>query len=191
MKVGLWKVGGSKDEENRLTLIAPASLSDATNIREVILEFYKDHHWWSKTVIPPFVAYGNISYSSNYFLVSFRKLRRVELSVPQPWFTPANWWRTTVLQDHEGLRYREGIDLLNVRLGVLGKMSTVPALQNQGHYHIRFCIDVNQKKLRHIFLYNRYIRYINYYIDLFIFIILLLFLLSLNTIITYLSFIYF
>jgi len=129
MKTGLWQLGGSKNEESLLTPIVPASLSEATNIREVILEFKSYHRWYEQTVIPPFIAYGNISYSSNYFLVSFQKLRRVELIVPQPWFTPANLWSV----DHSGeLRYRDGIKLVNIRLGVLGKMLTVPALQIQG-----------------------------------------------------------
>jgi hypothetical protein len=128
MRTGLWKLGGAKNEENVLTPFVPASLSDATNIREVILEFKGGEHILNDTFLPPFVAYGNIAYSSNYFLVSFQKLRRVELSVPQPYFRPGDW--SPLYYDREK-KYVDGIRMANDRLGVLAKLLTVPALQIQ------------------------------------------------------------
>jgi hypothetical protein len=47
------------------------------NVREVILEFKGDDGWDDmNAIIPLCIAYGNISYSSNYILVQFQKLKR-------------------------------------------------------------------------------------------------------------------
>jgi hypothetical protein len=126
MKRGLWKIGGSKNAESLLTLMIPASLSDAANIREVILEFKGGENIMNDNFLPPFVAYGNTAYSSNYFLLSFQKLSRVELSVPQPYFTQGDWF--PLYYDRER-KYFDGIKMANDRLGVPAKLSTVLALQ--------------------------------------------------------------
>jgi hypothetical protein len=49
----------------------PTSLSEAANIREVILKFKGGENIMNIHFLLPFVTYGSTTYSSNYFLVSF------------------------------------------------------------------------------------------------------------------------
>ncbi|KAE9381214.1 hypothetical protein N431DRAFT_551368 [Stipitochalara longipes BDJ] len=135
MSTGLWKVGGSTNEESVLTPIIPATLSDSKNIREVILDFVQRS---DDVVIPPFIEYGSIAYSSNYFLVNFKILQRVEMGLPQPHFRRRD---LEFLQDGRESSYMNGIKMVNDRLGVPGKLLTVPALQIQES-------DVEEDELR-------------------------------------------
>jgi hypothetical protein len=127
MKRGLWKIGGSKSEESLLTPMIPASLSDAANIREVILVFKGCENIMNINFLPPFVTYGSTTCSSNYFLVSFNKLRRAELSVPQPYFRQGDW--SPLYYYDRGKKYFHSIKMANDRLCVPTKLPTVPALQ--------------------------------------------------------------
>lgn len=123
MKEGLWKLGVPKDEESVLTPNPPASLSDASNIRELILEFKDKGNF---ETFPPFILYGSVEYSSNYLLTSFHKLRRVDLVLPTQNFDIVNdnW---ILIQDREE-KVADGIKKANARLGVPAKLSRVTAL---------------------------------------------------------------
>jgi hypothetical protein len=132
MKKGLWKVGVSRDEESFLAHIRPAStsistvsLADATNIRVVIVE-YKSEDVVTYATFPPFIGFGNMAYSSNYFLIAFQTLRRVELILSRPYWN-GDPSLANLYYNYE-MRYGEGIRLANERLGVSGKLSRVPAL---------------------------------------------------------------
>ena len=120
MSTGVFKVGSGTEET--LTPKMP-TLSDATNIREVTLVFKRG---LNDIVIPPFIEYGNISYSANYFLIPFERLQRVQIGVPQPWFRKKD---SETLQAEKEESYMSGIKMVNSRLGVLGKLLWVPALQ--------------------------------------------------------------
>jgi hypothetical protein len=127
MKEGLWKLGVLKDEESVLTPIPPASLSDASNIREVILDFKNSY-----SGIPPFLSYGSVAYSLNYFLTSFGKLRRVDLILPR---TNLSISGLPNLERED--KVDEGIKMANARLGVPAKLSSILAL------HIKDGIDAS------------------------------------------------
>lgn len=128
MSKGLWEVGGSKSRlsNSDATDKTQTSLSDAEKIRVVIIEYQGEGDLGTCAAFPPFISFGNMSYSSNYFLVPFQNLKRVELVLPKPYSDGGNLWAP--LYDYwEGI-YGVGIGLANERLGVLGKLSTVSAL---------------------------------------------------------------
>lgn len=79
MRDGLFRL----DTSAELWPTSAAVISDATNIREVILDF-------ADTVpirISPRISYGAVSYHFNYFLRPFRLLHRVEFCYP---WSPTN-----------------------------------------------------------------------------------------------------
>jgi len=128
MSKGLWGVGGSKSRlsSSDATDKTQTSLSDAENIRVVIIEYQSKGELGAYAAFPPFISFGNMSYSSNYFQVPFQNLKRVKLILPKPYSEGGTLWAP--LYDYwEGI-YGVGIGLVNERLGVLGKLSTVSAL---------------------------------------------------------------
>jgi hypothetical protein len=128
MSNGLWEVGGSKlrVSNSDATDKTHTSLSDAENIRVVIIEYPSNGELGTHAAFPPFISFGNVSYSSNYFLLLFQNLKRVELILPKPYSDGGSLW--TPLYDRWESIYGGGIELANERLGVLGKLSTVSAL---------------------------------------------------------------
>jgi hypothetical protein len=128
MSKGLWEVGGSKSRLSNFdaTDKTHTSLSDAANIREVTIEYQNEGELGTCAAFPPFISFGNMSYSSNYFLVPFQNLKRVELILPKPYSDGGTLWMS--LYNYWEKVYSVGIGLANDRLGVLGKLSTVSAL---------------------------------------------------------------
>ncbi|CZR51027.1 uncharacterized protein PAC_00902 [Phialocephala subalpina] len=119
MTTGLWALSRP---DPALTPYQPATLLDATSIRFLTLCFFPDDGSSGKA---PFISVGSVSYSPNYFLVSFPSLVRVELNFeayhalgqsfgasfgPRPW------------------RLREGINIVNKRFGVCAKLTSVVGL---------------------------------------------------------------
>ena len=116
MRSGLWDLASTQSEERLL--------SDASNIREVTLEF--KHEGYSGT-FPPFVVHGGVSYSPNYFLTSFQKLTRVVLSLPSP---PLNG--NAFMHHLREEAVADGLKMAISRLGATPKLSRVLALHIQG-----------------------------------------------------------
>jgi hypothetical protein len=117
MHTGVWNLDVSKGEENFLTPVPQARLSDATNIRSVILDFRA-----ADTELLPFFPHGGMAYSFNFFLSDFHKLKGVELDLP---FRPK-----TEDQEVDSLREKklsDSIELGNSRLGTGAKLSIVTA----------------------------------------------------------------
>lgn len=121
MKEGLWKIIIRKDNKRYLISSPPASISNARNIREVILEFkYKS----SNNVLLPFISHENVEFNLNYFLVHFQHLRRVDLVLPDDWKAAAH---TRQLER----KLAQCIRIVNSRLGLLARLITVPALYSE------------------------------------------------------------
>jgi len=80
MNEGLWELGVSKDDGIIRTDFIPATLADATNIREVILEFPYERGF----VALPYVYLGGVKYHFNYFLAKFHDLKKVTLRLLGP-----------------------------------------------------------------------------------------------------------
>jgi hypothetical protein len=80
MNEGLWELGVSKDDETIRTDFIPATLADAFNIQEVILEFAYEHRF----VAVPYVYLGGVKYHFNYFLAKFHDLKKVTLRLLGP-----------------------------------------------------------------------------------------------------------
>ncbi len=124
MHTGLWKVGSAKDYSDKLTsplhAIIPATISDATNIHQLIVEFIAEHEHEN---ILPFVAFGQVTFSLNYFVAPFKSLERLEMVLPRRSITMDPF---VVLLREKKLEY--GIKMTNSRLKTVGRLEMVPAL---------------------------------------------------------------
>ena len=99
----------------------PCTLSYATNIRHLVIEFRNSR---TSEDILPFTPFGQVTFSPNYFIAPFLKagLKRVEMALPE----------RSLTRDSYELLLREkkldfGIKGLNVKLGVVGCLESVGA----------------------------------------------------------------
>jgi hypothetical protein len=120
LHTGLWKLGVPQEVETSLTPTSQARISDATNIRSVILDF----DMWRPIDedLVPFVSHGGVTYSFNLFLSDFHTLKRVELGLG---------YRIFAGKEEDLLRQKrlsDSIELGNSRFGTGAKLSTVTAI---------------------------------------------------------------
>jgi len=80
MNKGLWELGISKEDKTVRTDFILATLADATNIREITLEFRYENGF----VAIPYVYLGGMRYHFNYFLSKFHDLKKVTLRLLGP-----------------------------------------------------------------------------------------------------------
>jgi hypothetical protein len=118
LDTGLWKLGVPKEGDNFSTPMRQARLSDATNIRSVVLDFTGG----VDEDLVPFVSHGMVAYSFNFFLSDFHTLKRVELKLPDRSSTPDE--EVNLLRKK---RLSDAIELGNSRLGTGAKLSSVTA----------------------------------------------------------------
>jgi hypothetical protein len=135
LHTGLWELGFSKEEEGALSPRCQASLSDATNIRSVVLDF----RGRIDEDLVPFVSHGGVAYSFNFFLSDFHTLKRVELELPD---------RSSTTDEEVNLlrkkRLSDAIELGNSRLGSGAKLSSVTAFHvwyNASDDEVEFWLD--------------------------------------------------
>lgn len=124
MHTGLWKVGSAKDDSDNLTpplhAIILAAIADATNIRQLVVEFKAEPEHEN---ILPFVAFGQVTFSLNYFVAPFKSLKRVEMVLPRRSVTMDPF---VVLLREKKLEY--GIKITNSKMRTVGRLDRVAAL---------------------------------------------------------------
>ncbi|KAH7364111.1 hypothetical protein BKA65DRAFT_129843 [Rhexocercosporidium sp. MPI-PUGE-AT-0058] len=126
MHQGLWAVRhpDADTTSNTTPTYTPATIADAKNIRNLVVEFTSD----PKTEdILPFIAFGQVTFSLNYFIAPFKALTRAEMVMP----------RRSVARDGYVLLLREkkmefGIKGINSKMGAVGRLESVAAFCEVG-----------------------------------------------------------
>ncbi|KAH9215426.1 hypothetical protein DL95DRAFT_138312 [Leptodontidium sp. 2 PMI_412] len=126
MHEGLWKVRHPDADitTTNISVFTPATVADATNIRHLVVEFKSDPETEN---ILPFFAFGQVTFSLNYFTVPFKTLKRVEVVMP----------KRSVTRDGYVLLLREkkmdfGIKGVNSKMGVVGRLESVSGFCEEG-----------------------------------------------------------
>ncbi|KAH7417398.1 hypothetical protein BKA64DRAFT_702167 [Cadophora sp. MPI-SDFR-AT-0126] len=122
MHQGLFRINHpDTDTPAPAPVFMPCTLSAATNIRHLVLEFKFST---STENILPFTPFNPVAFSPNYFITPFLSggLKRVEMVMP----------RRSLTEDVYVLLLREkklefGIKGLNVKMGVVGRLGSVGA----------------------------------------------------------------
>ncbi|KAG4435980.1 hypothetical protein IFR05_008522 [Cadophora sp. M221] len=121
MHEGLWKVRHPDADTDTTAAAAlaftPANIADATNIRQLVVKFKSDRETEN---ILPFFAFGQVTFSLNYFTTPFKALKRVEMVMP----------KRSITRDEYVLLLREkkmdfGIKGVNSKMGVVGRLESV------------------------------------------------------------------
>ncbi|PVH85774.1 hypothetical protein DL98DRAFT_650724 [Cadophora sp. DSE1049] len=121
MHQGLFRINHpDADASTTAPAFVPCTLSSATNIQHLVIEF----KFTSSENIIPFTPFGRVTFSPNYFITPFlnQGLKRVEMAMP----------RRSVTTDVYMLLLREkklefGIKGLNAKMGVVGRLEGVGA----------------------------------------------------------------
>jgi len=99
----------------------PCTLSCATNIRHLVIDFKGSR---TSEDILPFTPFGRVTFSPNYFIAPFLKagLKRMEMLLPERSLTRDSY---VLLLREKKLEF--GIKGLNMKLGVVGCLESVNA----------------------------------------------------------------
>lgn len=120
MNEGLWNLIQPLQDASFLTPFITPSLDKAINIRKLTLHFKVEPE---NEDILPFVAFGRVTFSLNYFIAPFKWLKRVEMVIPKRSCSTDEY---CLLLRERKLSY--GINLSNSKLRVPARLMMVPAL---------------------------------------------------------------
>ncbi|KAL2072641.1 hypothetical protein VTL71DRAFT_11984 [Oculimacula yallundae] len=120
MHKGLWRVRNPGTETMYSPEREPATISDATNIRKLLIQFESERE--TEDIIP-FTAFGQVTFSLNYFITSFKQLKVVEMILPARSVSQGPYVK--LLREK---KFDFGIKGINSRMGVVGRLRAVRAL---------------------------------------------------------------